>query len=230
MNKSVNVDKEILLMPYEDKIYLYFRCYIIEQNKKFEKFLKKFLTNEEYIKIKSEIAYHLFNKKYLNEFNKSYNLLKQSKNIYANMDTYTLCVYSFFYDKILEYPYNEPTKESIRRAKETIYNNVKDLFKIKNLNFENNINIKKINYLLKQENREETFNHLKKFLKIENHKKFVLEILEKEFKDTKTESEKKINKYYKESLEEYIDEKGNPYYLDYEGNLINNNDIEDYEL
>ncbi len=251
MNKELTpkIKEKIKSLTTKQKTYIYLRALMVEKNKQLSSVLHKKLSNEQYTIIKAELLHFLYdgNTNYGNSYryNRLLSFFQNRKNVYDLMDNYSLCSYILYYDVFIKNVFDAHTFDQIQREALYAYNKVSKYIERDRIHFNsfNDTNINLQTYL-KSEYRYSLLNFLKKELKLEKNINLINlylytnfdfalddDINERISKTSKSFQNNKYdnNKIYANQVEEYIDENGNAYYLDHEGNLIQISDIEDFK-
>ena len=237
---TVQALKKLSQMNYEDKVRLFARCCILRQNSQISGILTRAVGSYGRTDIKAEIVHHLYDEndqyKYPNRYERLSNCMMNKVNIYNKFDDYTLCAFMIYYDKFIELADNAKNIYDIRRAKEQAYKHVLkyiDRRKL-NMNYKENPNLK-TESMLKKEYRRALVSYLAKDLGIKKGYDFVMGYLTGDIDMQKAEEEYNAskqtfdaNKTYANQVEMYFGPNGSVYYLDADGNVVDSDNIEDF--
>lgn len=232
---TVQALKKLTNMHFYEKVRLFARCAIFRQNIRINGLLIELFGIDQLDSVKAEIVHHLFDEndqyKFTADYNQLMETMKQKKDLYKKFDTYTLCAYALYYDKFIELSNKAHSLQDIRTAKEFAYNYVSkfvDRNKF-NLYYKEDPDFK-TDSMLKKEYRRSLVKYLQEDLNIKDGFEFLEDVLKEEITDENyMDPYYDPNKTYANQVEEYYDENGNLYYLNAEGELIDCDDIEDFE-
>lgn len=227
-------------MSIEDKIWLYARTCIIDQNNKIKSIIINALGTYALEETKAEIVHHLYDENSPYNFPKRYKnmqmIMNNRQSIYKKSDTYTLCAYMVYYEEFIKLAKNAKTLKQIRNAKEQAYKNVKTYIDIKSLNINyDSYKLAKTDTLLKKEYRRDLLIYLINDLQIENGfdlaKNYLLGTTYTHSTFTTptspTTPTNNSTKIYANQVEEYKNADGSVFYLDSDGNSYEYYEIED---
>lgn len=239
---TVQALKKLSQMSYEDKVRLFARCCILRQNSQIAGILTRAVGPYERNDVKAEIVHHLYDENDQYRYSRNYNELLDNmmnkQNIYNKFDDYTLCAFMVYYDRFIALAESARNINDIRYAKEKAYNYVlkyidRDLL---NMDYVENPNLK-TESMLKKEYRRALVSYLAKDLNIKKGFDFVMNYLTGEFDMQEAMEEYNAsrpaldpNKTYANQVEEYRGPNGTVYYMDADGNVIDYNEIEDFNI
>lgn len=238
IDKSLSIQalKKLSKMDFDDKVRLFARCRILRQNSQINGILNRIVAFESFEDIRSEIVHHLFdqNDMYYNSerYKTIFDIMKSKQNLYKKFDAYTLCAYMIYFEKFISLATNSLTIKDIRYAKVMAYNYALKFVDVNKLNA-NYVEPEdqKTDSMLKKEYRRSLVIYLINDLKIQNGFAFVKNYLTDSLtNDDFLQSVPVYDPYktYANQVEEYKDANGKVYYLDSEGNLVDVNEIQDY--
>ncbi len=223
-------------MSVEEKIWLYARTCIIEQNNKIKSIIINALGTYALEETKAEIVHHLYDENSPYDFPQKYKnmqmIMNNRQSIYKKSDTYTLCAYMLYYDKFIELAKNATNLKQIRWAKEQAYKNTIALIDVNLLNINyDSYYLAKTDSLLRKDYRRELLMYLIKDLDIQNGYQLAKDfILGNVYKKTPQKINTTIDKVFANQVEEYKNADGTSYYMDSDGNYYEYYEIEDCKL
>ena len=228
--------KKLSNMEYHEKVRLFARCYVIKQNSQIAGILSKAVGPYNVDVVKAEITHHLYdendNYEYPKKYNELLNLMINKENVYKKFDDYTLCAYVLYFNKFIEYAQNSKNIEHIRYAKHRATKEVMEFLDRSRFNVDFiERDDAKTDSLLKKEYRRSLVNFLVKDLEVESGLAFITDYVNDEISlEDYLNSRPQLdpNKVYANQVEEYI-VNGITYYLDTEGNVLDYEQIEDFE-
>lgn len=226
--------KKLSNMDFDEKVRLFARLAIMRKNSQISGLLSRIVGTEELALVKTELVHHLYDENDNHKFNTRYldlmEALKDSKNVYDNLDTYTLCAYLVYFDNFINYVYGAKNLADIRNAKYFAY--------VETLNYvdPNQLVVyskqQSFGSLLNKEYRNSLIRYLTKDLNAKNSTQFFQDYLQGDLNQEVIYNSNPIYSPYKtyaNQVEQYLDKNGNVYYLDCDGNYLDASEIEDFK-
>ena len=231
--------KELLSLNYDEKVRLYARLKMFGQNKKISGIICSTVPKEYLAQTKYEITHLLYDgnnsDKYKNRFYELSKKMREKGGATQFFDTYTMCAYSIYFSKFIEYAESAKNYYDLCEAKTNALTYVR-----KNCDFDRDrlcldYDEKEpdIHLLLNSNYRDSAIKYLARDLDVKNSFEFLKcnmqEDYDHEFEEQLMEEfETTSNSIYANNVEEYRDEKGKVCYIDAEGNTYDYDEIADF--
>ena len=236
---SAKCIKTLLDLNYDEKVRLFARLKIFEQNRQISGIIYNTISKEYLAQMKYEITHQLYDgnnsDRYKYEYADLSKKMREKNGAIPYFDAYTMCAYAIYYGKFIEFSENAKNYNDLCDAKTNALTYVR-----KNCDFDRSrlcldYDEKKhnITVLLNAEYRKSVVEYLEKDLNIKDSFEFLKFNMKNDYSDGIEEEVAQAfaienDKIYANNVEEYRDENGNVYYLDADGNNYESDEIADF--